>query len=486
MLDNTQKEVCMKILYAVETGGQVYGKARYDAFVEAYTNSSEEHAITIGAGQWHGVNAKKLLESVRYENLAQFKAMDWANIGEDLNTAEWSKYRVVASSDKARCIQRIISSDVGKRCQDRMMMESITAHEKKIVDAYGDMEAGAITECINIIHLGGWSALVRILKKTAKPYTADSIYAALCTDPADKSNNNQVGDYESRQKKVYEMIKEHIKEAERKDDGMTEKEIRKLVVDTAKKYLGCKESDGSHKKIINIYNAHKPLARGYKVQYTDAWCATYVSTIGILCELTDIMPTECGCGAMIELYQKIGRWQESDAYTPQPADILMYDWNDTGKGDCTGYPEHVGIVVSVTDGEMKIIEGNLNNSCAYRTLPVNSKYIRGYCLPNYASKASKSAAGTTNTSATEPTEKKVAYAESFKRSLTGTFKTTSKLNMRYIPGKITGDNIITVLPKGAKVQNYGYYSTVNGVKWLYVAYDGKVGFVSKKFLKKMK
>lgn len=42
---------------------------------------------------------------------------------------------------------------------------------------------------------------------------------------------------------------------------MTEKEIRSKVVEIAKGWLGCKESDGSHKKIIDTYNACKPLPR---------------------------------------------------------------------------------------------------------------------------------------------------------------------------------------------------------------------------------
>ena len=44
---------------------------------------------------------------------------------------------------------------------------------------------------------------------------------------------------------------------------------REKVVATAQRYIGCKESNGSHKKIIDIYNGHKPLARGYAVKYTD-------------------------------------------------------------------------------------------------------------------------------------------------------------------------------------------------------------------------
>ena len=62
---------------------------------------------------------------------------------------------------------------------------------------------------------------------------------------------------------------------------MTEKEIRSKVVEIAKGWLGCKESDGSHKKIIDTYNACKPLPRSYAVKYTDAWCATFASAVGI-------------------------------------------------------------------------------------------------------------------------------------------------------------------------------------------------------------
>lgn len=68
--------------------------------------------------------------------------------------------------------------------------------------------------------------------------------------------------------------------------------------------------------------------------------------------------------------------------------------------------------------------------------------------------------------------------------LAGTYKTTSKLNMRYVAGKLTKDNIICVIPKNKKVQCYGYYNVINGTKWYLVVYDSKTGFVSSKYLKK--
>ena len=192
---------------------------------------------------------------------------------------------------------------------------------------------------------------------------------------------------------------------------MTETELRQKVVATAKKYVGCKESDGSHRQIIDRYNSHKPLARGYAMKYTDAWCATFVSAVGIELGLTDIMPTECGCPGMIELYKKLGRWREDENYTPKRGDVIFYDWQDGADyaaSDNKGSPDHVGIVVSVSGGVITVIEGNKNDAVAFRTVKVNGRYIRGYGLPNYSSKvtADKPASGSATV-----TKKKCPYAE---------------------------------------------------------------------------
>lgn len=56
---------------------------------------------------------------------------------------------------------------------------------------------------------------------------------------------------------------------------------RAMVIQQAEKWLGYNEGDGTFKVIIDIYNADTPLARGYKVKYTDEWCATFVSACAI-------------------------------------------------------------------------------------------------------------------------------------------------------------------------------------------------------------
>lgn len=261
---------------------------------------------------------------------------------------------------------------------------------------------------------------------------------------------------------------------------MTEANVRGKVVSTAKKYLGCKESNGSHKKIIDIYNGHKPLARGYAVRYTDEWCATFVSAIAILCGYTDIIPTECSCSKMIELHKKLGQWQESDSYVPKPGDIIMYDWQDSGAGENTSAPNHVGIVASVNGNTMRIIEGNKGEAVAYRDVKVNGRYIRGYCLPDYASKAEKVVVNTATTTMNTAVDPAMGFSKSYAK--TYTVIAGSGLNMRR--GASTTRQIIKVLKNGDKFTCYGYYTQHNGTIWLLgVDQAGVAGFCSKKYLK---
>lgn len=155
------------------------------------------------------------------------------------------------------------------------------------------------------------------------------------------------------------------------------------VVKQAQAWIGKKESDGSFKEIIDVYNSHKPLARGYKVKYTDEWCSTFVSAVSIKLGYTDIIPTECGCEKHTKLFKNIGAWIENENRTPKPGDVIFYDWDDNGVGDDKGNADHVGIVEKVSGTTITVIEGNYNSSVARRNIKVNARYIRGYGVPKY-------------------------------------------------------------------------------------------------------
>lgn len=164
---------------------------------------------------------------------------------------------------------------------------------------------------------------------------------------------------------------------------MTEYEARNEITSRALSYVGVEEGSQLHHYLIDQYNKIKPLPRYYEVQYTDAWCATFVSAIAKLSNMLDIIPAECSCEYMIEGFRKLKRWREDENYKPQIGDICFYDWQDTGVGDDTGEADHVGIVTKVWENSFVVTEGNYSDMVKNRELRVNAQYLRGFGLPDF-------------------------------------------------------------------------------------------------------
>lgn len=270
---------------------------------------------------------------------------------------------------------------------------------------------------------------------------------------------------------------------------MTELEVRKAFVDQAKAWLGYNEKNGKYKLVIDLYNTQRPLPRGYKVRYTDEWCATYVTAVGIAAGMQEIIFGECSCGKMIELYRAKGQWVENDAYVPKVGDVVMHDWQDSGKGDNEGAPDHVGIVAEVSGSSIKVIEGNKGEAVAYRNLKVNGRFIRGYCTPDFAKLADGKPQSKPQPKPNAPKEVKatgVAHGKDIKLAGTYVVNATGGLNMRHA-GKATAP-IMVALPYGTEVRCYGYYTDGDGHRWLYVQaiHNGikYIGFCSSKYLKR--
>ncbi len=321
---------------------------------------------------------------------------------------------------------------------------------------------------------------------------------------------------------------------------------RQKVADQAEAWVGLKESDGSFKAIIDIYNSKEPFPRGTKMLYSWPWCAATWSAIAKKLGYTAVMPVEISCYYIIEEAKKMGCWQEADNYVPNIGDGVLYDWEDSGSGDNHGAPDHIGTVTYVnrSAGYFVVTEGNYSDSVKKRTISINGRFIRGFITPHYTDntvkaesdqrKAGKSVDtiarevitglwgngsdrvanlkakgydpaavqkrvneilnGTTakkQEPATPTSGKKevtsTCYARGKDARLSGAYTATADLYCRNDAG--TNKKALCCMPAGTKVHCYGYYSTANGVKWLYIQFELNgvtyTGFSSSAYLKKV-
>ncbi len=161
-------------------------------------------------------------------------------------------------------------------------------------------------------------------------------------------------------------------------------QLRQQMAASARSYLGLSEEEGTHRLIIDLYNAQEVLPREYFLTYEDSWCAAFGTVAAIQAGLGDLVPPECSCEQQILLWQELGRWQESDWYLPQVGDYIYYDWEGKWLRPCTGWSDHVGIVTGVWGPLLQVAEGNRENVSMYRYILWGHPHIRGYGLPDYA------------------------------------------------------------------------------------------------------
>lgn len=169
-----------------------------------------------------------------------------------------------------------------------------------------------------------------------------------------------------------------------KKGGNTMGRTAQDVLNVMRSWIGYSEVNGKHKQIIDLYNSHKPLARGYAVKYSDEWCDTTVSAAAIKAGVVDLIGTECGCEQHIKIFISKGIWIEDGTIIPIPGDIILYNWDDATQPN-DGYSDHIGFVEKVVGNVITVIEGNKNEAVARREIPVGWGYVRGYARPKYAS-----------------------------------------------------------------------------------------------------
>lgn len=269
---------------------------------------------------------------------------------------------------------------------------------------------------------------------------------------------------------------------------MTEKQLRQNVADTINAWVGATKGSAKHLDILEVYNNHRPLARGYKVQVNDAYCATTVSAAYIRAGIAEYTGTECGVEKYTLVAKKLGIWVENDAHTPKIGDACVYDWDDNGKGDCTGAGDHIGIVTQVGTGSFVVTEGNMSGGkVGKRTMAINGRYIRGFICPDFAAIAAKMGGDQTTAPATAQEAKATASAHTVVKGDTlgkiatkygTTLAALVEINAIKNPNLILPGQVIYLTPVAAACAKLAKLGVINSPDhWITSAESGKVKYL---------
>lgn len=108
------------------------------------------------------------------------------------------------------------------------------------------------------------------------------------------------------------------------------------------------------------------------------WCACFVSWAAFFANavgLTNDAPNFAYVPNGQNIFIDKGTWHDrsEEGFTPAPGDYIFFNFNTTDD-----LPDHVGVVIANTDGQIVTIEGNSSNHVALRMYSLGNTSIMGY------------------------------------------------------------------------------------------------------------
>lgn len=393
----TQKEldILTNIIGAVETGGQIYGKRRYECYVPPYHNSSAEHTCTLGWAGNYGARARKLCQMIFDKNPTEFRKADSANIEKKLKV-DWVATKWNPSSSEKTALIAIITTNTGKECQDKLFQESVQSYIKN-AEAFGVTSVKAQMMWCEIEHLGGLKSVKRIFQRASKPYTPESIFASLLLDQKDSSSSNQVGDkkFQTRHECCVKWINQYVTGSQKENDTM-ELNVNKVIEIALAEvgYLEKRSNSSLDSKTQNAGSANytkygRDMHNLYPsyMDFPAAWCDCFVdwcfykaygktNAMKLLGGKFDDYTVNSA-----QLYKNKGAWYTSN---PKVGDQIFFK---NSSRIC-----HTGLVYKVTSTTVYTIEGNTSGASGVvangggvckKSYALNYSRIAGYGRPAY-------------------------------------------------------------------------------------------------------
>ena len=159
---------------------------------------------------------------------------------------------------------------------------------------------------------------------------------------------------------------------------------RDRVLRAAASLVGARTGSAAHQQLVNDYNSIKPLPVGYEVKMTDDWCDVFVTTVFQREGLSGLIGRECGVERHIQIFKRLGIWNENGASTPKAGDIITFNWDQDYQSN-DGWADHIGIVERVENGLIHTIEGNSGavGTVKRNVYRIGHGNIRGFATPRY-------------------------------------------------------------------------------------------------------
>ena len=157
---------------------------------------------------------------------------------------------------------------------------------------------------------------------------------------------------------------------------------RDRILRAAASLVGVRGGSAAHHQLVNDYNSVRPLPVGYAVKDSDDWCDIFVTTVFQREGLSGLIGRECGVERHIQIFKRLGIWNEDGTSTPKAGDIITFNWDQDNQPN-NGFADHIGIVESVSNGIIHTIEGNSNDQVRRKTYRIGHGNIRGFASPRY-------------------------------------------------------------------------------------------------------
>ena len=198
--------VTAKMITGAESGGQVYGKGKWD-YVKV-PKIGLEVTLTLGAYQFYGNEGRGLLYMI-YKNDPNL----YSRLGCDPAwfSFDWVSRCWVPDKETRDNIGKLISTDIGIACQQQLFCNIQLPEYVKRSEAFGVYDERAQMMWVEIEHVGGLKAAKRIFTRCNGDFSLDQIMWSLKQDQNDHSSENQAGDklYWSRHVFCRDCIEKH-------------------------------------------------------------------------------------------------------------------------------------------------------------------------------------------------------------------------------------------------------------------------------------